>query len=138
MNTKTLSALTTFFGIALLGVTSSSGATDVQSAPERVMAYGNYYTLKRAAIDDLDTLEAAVRAMSPKGIQLNACGENAAQALKAATHRFRDLPVHLHVFDASAPICEVAVAHRASQRTALVPAGIDESAVERYWVQVTP
>lgn len=139
MNTKISSALATIVGAAFLGATGSASSTsDVQIAPERVLAYGSYYIFGRAAINDLDALETAVRTVNPKGIQLTACGANAAQALKAAVHRFRDQPVQVQVLDVSAPTCEVAVARRASQRDALIPTGIDAPAVDAYWIQVTP
>jgi len=140
MNTKTPFALATIFGGALLGATSSVCVSSEinETATERVMAHSSHYIVGGVAFDDLDALEAAVRAMKPKSLHMNACGGNAAQALQAATVRFRDLPLHLQVFDVSSPICNIAVARRASQSSALIPTGIDESAVKRYWSEVTP
>ena len=138
-NTTVSSAFSLIFGAALLGAAGSAfAASDVQIAPERVMAYDNYYIFGRAAIDDLDALETAVRVVRPKGIQLSACGADATQALKAAVHRFRDLPLQVQVLSMSAPVCEVAVSRHASQRRIPMPTGISDSAVDEYWRQVMP
>ena len=76
------------------------------------------------------------RVVRPKGIQLNACKADAAQTLKAAVHRFCELPLQVQALSISAPACEVAVARHASQRGTPMPTGINDSAVDEYWRQV--
>ena len=60
-----------------------------------VAVFADHYALGGRYIDDLDRLEDAIAAMRLRGVRLEACGEGASRALRAATHRFRNLYLDL-------------------------------------------
>jgi len=127
--------------VALLasGLFTSAMAVEQPVYSARIVAHGTFYALGRTAFDDLDALERAVQAASPRSIELGACGAAASRALLAASHRFRNLPQRLQVFDANAGACAaVPMAIRAGLPQGHRPTGIDESSVDRYWREVAP
>lgn len=76
---------------------------------------------------------------APRSLGLGACGAAASRALLAASHRFRNLPQRLQVFDANAGACApIPMALRAGMTQAHRPTGIDDASVARYWREVAP
>jgi hypothetical protein len=122
----------------LLAAALAAAGTSAQAVNVHILVQAGQYIAAGKAFDDLNSLEAAVRASSPNRIQLDACGPAATRALKAAAHRFADRPLALRVLDGAAPGCSAApVAMQAGQRIG-TPTGIDDDAVERYWQQLMP
>jgi hypothetical protein len=72
-------------------------------------------------------------------VELDVCGPAASRSLQAAPHRLNDLALRIRVLDESAPPCRTgAVAMTAARRSPTGIADVDDSAVARYWQQVTP
>jgi len=118
---------------------AASTLSNAQVAEVRVIAKSNHYLLRASAFDSLDALEEAVRASRPSVVQMDACGQEAARALKAATHRLSDQVLRIQVLNETALACRSGVlAMPAIQRSAPALSDIDDAAVERYWQQTSP
>ena len=127
--------------LVLLAAAAAAAPTvsNAQVAEVRVIARSNQYLLRASAFDSLDALEEAVRASRPSVVQLDACGHEAARALKAAAHRLSDQVLRIQVLDETALACRSGVlAMHATQRSAPSLSDIDDAAVERYWQQTSP
>ena len=74
---------------------ATTGAVGAQVPAVTVAVFADHYVLGGRYIDDLDRLEDAIAAMHPRGVRLEACGEGTSRALRAATHRFRNLYLDL-------------------------------------------
>ena len=115
---------------------ATTGAVAAQVPVVSVAVFADHYALGGRYIDDLDRLEDAIAEMRPRGVRLEACGEGASRALRAATHRFRNLYLDLRTAGADDTACQsasVARAVPASQRFGQRPFGINDEAVDRWW-----
>ena len=105
-----------------------------------VAVFADHYALGGQYIDDLDRLEDAIAQMRPRGVRLEACGEGASRALRAATHRFRNHYLDLRTAGVDDTACQPASAARAvpvSQRFGQRPFGIYDEAVDRWWSTIS-
>ena len=120
---------------------ATTGAVGAQVPVVTVAIFPDHYVLADRYIDDLDTLEDAIAVMRPRGVRLEACGEGTSRALRAATHRFRNLYLDLRVAGSDDSACQpvsTARAVPASQRVGQRPFGIYDDAVDRWWNNLTP
>jgi hypothetical protein len=127
--------------LVLLAAAAAAASTvsNAQVAEVRVIVKSDQYLLRAFAFDSLDAFEEAVRASRPPVVQLDACGHEAARALKAATHRLSDRVLRIQVLNETALACRSGVlAMPAIQRPAPALSDIDDAAVERYWQQTSP
>ena len=122
------------------GAFAAAVAFDAHANAEvQVVAKESQYVFGASAYDSLNLLEDAVRAVRPSVVEVEACGPAASRSLAAAAHRFNDLALRIRVADESAPSCRAgAVAMTAGRRSSTGLADVDDSAVARYWQQVTP
>jgi len=115
---------------------SIAGAAFAQTPVATVATFADHYVYAGRSFDDLDRLEDAVVAAHPRGVRLEACGGGTARALSAAAHRFRNLYLDLRLDSVDDTTCATASAARAvpvSQRFGLLPYGINDEAVDRWW-----
>ena len=115
---------------------ATTGAVAAQVPVVTVAIFADHYVLGGRYIDDLDRLEDAIAEMRPRGVRLEACGEGASRALRAATHRFRNLYLDLRFSLVDDTVCQSASVARAvpvSQRFGQRPFGIYDDAVDRWW-----
>jgi hypothetical protein len=115
---------------------ATTGTVGAQVPVVSVAVFADHYALGGRYIDDLDRLEDAIAAMRPRGVRLDACGEGTSRALRAATHRFRNLYLDLRtagINDAACQSASVARAVPVSQRFGQRPFGIYDEAVDRWW-----
>ena len=115
---------------------ATTGAVAAQVPVVGIAVFADHYVLDGRHIDDLDRLEDAIAQMHPRGVRLEACGEGASRALRAATHRFRNLYLDLRTAGVDDTACQPASAARAvtvSQRFGQRPFGIYDEAVDRWW-----
>ena len=115
---------------------ATTGAVGAQVPVITVAVFADHYVLAGRPIDDLDRLEDAIAAMHPRGVRLEACGDGTSRALRAATHRFRNLYLDLRVAGSDESACQpapIARAVPASQRVGQRPFGIYDEAVDRWW-----
>ena len=120
---------------------ATTGAVGAQVPVVTVAIFPDHYVLAGRYIDDLDTLEDAIAVMHPRGVRLEACGEGTSRALRAATHRFRNLYLDLRVAGTDDSACQpapIARAVPASQRLGQRPFGIYDDAVDRWWNNLMP
>jgi hypothetical protein len=115
---------------------ATTGAVAAQVPVVSVAVFADHYVLSGRYLDDLDSLEDAVAATRTRGVRLEACGEGASRALRAATHRFRNLYLDLRTAGINDAACQTASVARAvpvSQRFGQRPFGIYDEAVDRWW-----
>ncbi|MGZ9058257.1 MAG: hypothetical protein ACXW14_03315 [Burkholderiaceae bacterium] len=115
---------------------ATTGGVAAQVPVVTVAIFADHYVLGGRYIDDLDRLEDAIAEMRPRGVRLEACGEEASRALRAATHRFRNLYLDLRFSLVDDTVCQSASVARAvpvSQRFGQRPFGIYDDAVDRWW-----
>ena len=115
---------------------ATTGAVGAQVPIVTVAVFGDHYVLGGRYIDDLDRLEDAIAEMRPHGVRLEACGEGASRALRAATHRFRNMYLDLRTAGTDDAACQSASVARTvpvSQRFGQRPFGIYDEAVDRWW-----
>ncbi len=115
---------------------ATTGALAAEVPVVSVAVFADHYVLGGRYIDDLDRLEDAVAEMRPRGVRLEACGEGASRALRAATHRFRNFYLDLRTAGIDDTACQPATIARAvpvSQRFGQRPFGIYDEAVDRWW-----
>jgi len=115
---------------------ATTGTVGAQVPVVSVAVFADHYALGGRYIDDLDRLEDAIAEMRPRGVRLEACGEGASRAMRAATHRFRNLYLDLRtagINDAACQSASVARAVPVSQRFGQRPFGIYDEAVDRWW-----
>jgi len=135
MTSKALSfraASWTAIAFAAAAILSASAAT---IAPDgaTVAVHAGHYVIGDRRYDDLDALEAAVRAAHPRAVRIVSCDAGATRAWLAAVPRFDDLVAGLEVPDASHPSCQAVAAMLVGARSGVTPSGIDDAAVKRYW-----
>lgn len=119
---------------------SLAGASFAQTPLATVAIFANHYVYAGRAFDDLDRLEDAVLAGHPRGVRLEACGDGTSRALRAATHRFRNLYLDLRIDSVDETACAPASAPRAvpvSQRFGPAPYSINDEAVDRWWQTIS-
>lgn len=127
--------------LQLLAVTTAvwlttTGAVGAQVPVVTVAVFADHYALGGRYIDDLDRLEDAVAQIRPRGVRLDACGEGTSRALRAASHRFRNLYLDLRVSSVDDTTCQSASVARAvpvSQPFGQRPFGVYDEAVDRWW-----
>ena len=128
--------------VCALSLAGGAGASTQSWTPDvRVAVFADHYVLADRAIDDLDRLDDAVRAMRPRSVGIYACGAGSERAQRAAAHRFGHLSLELRVVEPGAPECRSPAPARAlpvGQRTGPRPYGIDDAAVDRWWHQMMP
>jgi len=115
---------------------AATGAVGAQVPVVTVAIFADHYVLAGRHIDDLDRLEDAIAAMHPRGVRLEACGDGTSRALRAATHRFRNLYLDLRVSMIDDTACQSASVARAvpvSQRFGQRPFSIHDESVDRWW-----
>jgi len=115
---------------------ATTGAVGAQVPVVTVTVFADHYVVGGRHIDDLDRLEDAVAATHTRGVRLEACGESASRALRAAAHRFRNHYLDLRVSLIDDTTCQSASAARAvpvSQRFGPRPYGIHDEAVDHWW-----
>ena len=119
---------------------ATTAAVGAQVPMVSVAVFADHYALGGRDIDDLDRLEDAIAEMRPRGVRLEACGEGASRALRAATHRFRNLYLDLRTAGVDDTACQPATVARAvpvSQRFGQRPFGIYDEAVDRWWSTIS-
>lgn len=122
---------------ALLAASSYGQTRDGSFGTADVVVTNEAFVLGGRWLNDLGALEAAVRTVNPKTIEIRACGQDATANLKAATQRLSEFPLHIQVANAASHSCAVgSVSTRVSVGAGA--AGVDYAAVEAYWQQVTP
>jgi len=105
-----------------------------------ITVFADRYTVGDRAYDDISVLEKDITARPFHSVMLLICGPGATRSLKAVVHRFRHVPVQMRVPDIDEPDCMsraslvMAVHEGSGQR----PFGIDDEAVERYWLDLMP
>ena len=115
---------------------SIAGAAFAHTPVATVAIFADHYVYAGRFFDDLDRLEDAVLAAHSRGVRLEACGDGTARALRAAAHRFRNLYLDLRYGSVDDTTCASATGPRAvpaSQRFGLLPYGINDEAVDRWW-----
>jgi phenylpyruvate tautomerase PptA (4-oxalocrotonate tautomerase family) len=120
---------------------ATTGAVGAQVPVVSVAVFSDHYALGGRYIDDLDRLEDAIAEMRPRGVRLETCGDGASRALRAATHRFRNLYLDLRTAGSGDSACQPASIARAvpvSQRVGQRPFGIYDDAVDRWWNNLMP
>jgi hypothetical protein len=130
---------------AIAGVLAASFVTAVLAGPPpsaagiSITVFADSYVVDGRAFDDLNLLEKHVSVMHVRGISLLACGPRATRSLKAAVHRFRHVPMQIRPLEPDEPECsKVVLAIPVGERIGQRPRGIDDEAVERYWLELTP
>jgi len=105
-----------------------------------VTVFADRYVVRDQAFDDLDVLEKHITAENVHVVNVLVCGAGATRALKAVVHRFRHLPVQIRVPDLDESECfsTAALATPARERVGKRPFGIDDEAVDRYWLELMP
>lgn len=123
----------TFVAIALADPRPSTGGVTITVFDDR-------YVVGDLAFDDLDYLETHTDGTRVRSVELLICGARATRALKAAVHRFRHVPVQMRVPDADEHECmsKASLVTPARPRVGQRPFGIDDQAVERYWLDMMP
>jgi len=124
------------FGLVATALADSRPST--QSATITVLA--DRYIVDDLAFDDLDYLDKHITAMHVHSIELLICGPRTTRPLKAVVHRFRHAPVQMRVPDVDEFECmsKAPLVTPVSQRVGQRPFGIDDEAVERYWLDIMP
>lgn len=130
------------FALAIGLCIAATSQAQRPSAGVSVAVFSDRYELAGQVFDHLDRLESAVMAQRPRMVALEGCEPGATRALKAATHRFRHLPLQLSSAlepgEGSCPsqpgVGPMHVGLPAGGR----PFGIDDEAVERYWREILP
>ena len=121
---------------AFLGAVAAQAQMD---ATARIVVQESSYAFDGKSIAGLDTLEASVREVHPKTIELSACGSDATHNLKAAVHRFSDFPLEIQVVSAASSRCSAGFLVRpVNLSTGNVARGADDAAIDQYWQQVAP
>jgi len=119
---------------------SITGAALGQTPVATVAIFADHYVYDGRYFDDLDRLEDAVLAAHPGGVRLEACGDGTARALRAATHRFRNLYLDLRLDSVDKTKCASASAPRAvpvSQRFGPRPYGVNDESVDLWWQTIS-
>jgi hypothetical protein len=135
--------LTRSLAIGVMALSSvASALADSGPAPHTVTiaVLDDRYIVGDLAFDDLDYLERQITATNLRNLELLICGPNATRALKAIVHRFRHVPVQMRVPDIDEFECmsKAPVVTPVRQRVGERPFGIDDEAVERYWLDIMP
>lgn len=128
-------------GALLSGFAAAAVQAGVEGASSRqvpVAVFAGHYALAGRRIEDLNRLEAQVATIRPRAMRLVVCEHGSTRALMAATHRFRQLPLHLRVAEVSDPACASIALVTARADDAPRPLGIDDAAVARYWQEIVP
>ena len=115
---------------------ATAGAVGAQVPAVTVAVFADHYVLGGRYIDDLDELVVAIATTRPRGVRLEACGEGASRAWRAAAHRFRNFYLDLRTAGIDDTACQPASAARAmpvSQRFEQGPFNINDEAVDRWW-----
>ena len=103
-----------------------------------ITVFADRYIVGNLAFDDLDLLEKHITATYAHEINLLICGAKATRALKAAVHRFRHVAMRMRMHDVDELECVsmgplvTPIRQRVGQR----PFGIDDEAVERFWLDL--
>jgi hypothetical protein len=129
------------FGALSLALIAAAHAQSAPAARDATIAvFADRYVVGAVAFDDLALVERHVTDTHPRGVALVICGADATRALEAAVHRFRHLPVAMRPADSSDAECRATppLVIRASQRDGQRPFGIDDAAVDRYWLELMP
>jgi len=123
-----------------LGLPVTALADPGLSTPVTIRVFDDRYIAGDIAFADLNYLEKHVSATPGSGIVLLVCGSKSTRALKAAVHRFRHIPVQIRVPDVDEFECMSPEPHLVSVRQSAGPPpfGIDDQAVERYWLDMMP
>lgn len=143
MNQNTLADRLMPFALSLtvLGLAFSLPA-EAQAPAESatITVFADRYVMGGVVFDDLDELDRRVGADRARRVDLLICGPQATRALKAAVHRFRHVPVQMRVPDIDERECmsKAAGLTPVSRRQGRPPFGIDDEAVERYWLDIMP
>ena len=144
MNGRT--AVDRFMRGVVMGVVAFGSVATAQGDPRAstqsvtITVFTDHYAVEDLAFDDLDYLEKHVTAMRVRDVQLLVCGAKATRALKAVVHRFRHLPVQIRIPDIDELDCmaKASPVTLVRQRIGQRPFGIDDAAVERYWLDIMP
>jgi hypothetical protein len=117
------------------------GGAGAQTPAVSVGVFPDHYVAAGRSFDDLNALEDAIAPMRPERVQLTACGDGTARALRAAAHRFRNASLELRTAARGDAACEPGSAARAvrvSQIAGPRPTGIHDEAVDRWWNGMQP
>jgi len=128
-------------GVMALGLVASALADSGPSAHRvTITVLADRYIVGNLAYDDLDYLERQINATNVRGVELLICGPNTTRALKAIVHRYRHVPIQMRVPDIDQFECvsKAPVVTPVRVRVGELPFGIDDEAVERYWLDIMP
>ena len=132
---KLLDVATTLIAIGIVACPVAAQS----SQPTFIVVQNDHYARASTTFNDLDELERTVRAAKVQAVVLQICGAQASRSLRAASHRFAELPQRLQVLGPELPECSARPQMmRVSQSTRSGPSGIDDALVERYWQQLMP
>jgi hypothetical protein len=105
-----------------------------------ITVFADRYIVDDLAFDDLDYLEKHITTTHFHSVELLICGPRATRPLKAVVHRFRHVPVQMRVPDVDEFECmsKAPLVTPVRQPAGRPPFGIDDEAVERYWLDIMP
>ena len=115
---------------------ATTGSVGAQVPVVTVAVFADHYVLGGRYIDDLDELVVAIATTRPRGVRLEACGEGASRAWRAAAHRFRNFYLDLRTAGIDDTACQPASAARAmpiSHSLGQGPFNVNDEAVDRWW-----
>jgi hypothetical protein len=130
-----------FAAIVAVGfVTSAVANPKAPTDSVTITVFDDRYIVGGRSFDDLNYVEEYITGAHPHGVSLLICGANATRAFKAVVHRFRHLPVTMRLPDADERDCmsRARLVTPVQWRIGTRPFGIDDAAVERYWLDITP
>src|SRR5678815_3131774 len=119
---------------------ATTGGVAAQEPVVSVAVFTDHYVLGGRYIDDLDELVVAIATARPRGVRIEACGEGASRAFRAAAHRFRNFYLDLRTAGIDDTACQSASVARAmpvSQSLGQGPFNINDEAVDRWWSTVS-
>jgi hypothetical protein len=127
--------LIAFFGLAPISVDAMELTASVT-----ITAFDDRYVESGHVYDDLNKMERQIALKNPRSITILICGAGATRTVKAAVHRFRNVPVQLRVPDIDEEVCMslAALAKPTREGTGSRPIGIDDIAVDTYWRELIP
>ena len=124
------------FGLVAIAL----GAPGRSADSVTITVFDDRYVVQDRAFNNLDVLEKDITAANVHVVNVLVCGAGATRALKAVVHRFRHLPVQIRVPDLDESECfsTAALATPVRERVGKRPFGIDDEAVDRYWLELMP
>lgn len=128
-------------GVIAFGLVATAFPDSIPSTRNAtITVLSDRYIVDDLAFDDLDYLEKHITTAGARSVELLICGPDATRPLKAVVHRFRNLPLKMRLPDLDESECmsTAPLVTPVRQRAGRRPYGIDDDAVERYWLDIMP